>query len=375
MIKKKIGCVFYHYGKKYKHLAANAISSFKKWHPDVHVYEYTNRNLPLSVRMIESGIRKYFLAHEVMEREQLDKVIVLGCDTITTSRLDEFVDNDNADVLCTLDFVNKAALPYTNKGKIEIASPYTFFVEGVNVPPDVKKTKIFEYANQPGLTVEWGDEFKKLTENYEQLYKQDNIWVDHFFVNADVVCFNNLKALRETIFLWKNYAATSRQKKELVKNFLLVEDTLPEDEVRSILFRLNVSELRALEKYYYLSDQGALNLLVSRIIDGQEKRFKVDLVDGPTTKNITYNVRALGTIKSSHKYLKDFKIEENRLLNHAEKHVKVWHYCAGFGGLPEDECASWLQEINNKFKPEVKKFFVDECDCSYFFEKAGVTQR
>jgi len=72
-------------------------------------------------------------------------MIVLGADTITTSRLDEFIDDDEHDIIASLDY------------------PYT------------------------------GHKFR-MTEKMNLLAKKDFI-----HVNADVVCFNNIHAIEDTM--------------------------------------------------------------------------------------------------------------------------------------------------------------------------------
>jgi len=50
------------------------------------------------------GPMKYAFGYHIAKKYNYDKVIVLGADTITCARLDEFLDNNEDDVLATLDY-------------------------------------------------------------------------------------------------------------------------------------------------------------------------------------------------------------------------------------------------------------------------------
>ena len=106
---KRIACLILATGKNYQKLGKVAADSFSKWHPDVDLYfindenekeffSYKNKN------SFSVGIYKYVLAAEIMKLKKYNKIIILGSDTITCSRLDEFLDNDEDDFLATLDY-------------------------------------------------------------------------------------------------------------------------------------------------------------------------------------------------------------------------------------------------------------------------------
>lgn len=140
---KKIGCLIYYYGRRYQRLGACAVNSFAAHHPDIQLYHVGdhNRHLYQAAKYFEKvngGVYKYLLAAEIMKREKLDKIIVLGGDTITCGRLDEFIDNDE-DILVTLDY-----------------------------PYQLQTRRIFSPDSETHL-------------------------------NADVVCFNNFQAIKEII--------------------------------------------------------------------------------------------------------------------------------------------------------------------------------
>ena len=120
----KTACLIYFFGKRYEQIGSIAIKSFKKHHPDVdivHVNE-SNRGEYKSTYFLEQvghGIYKYMLAYEIMKSKGYSKVIVLGADTITCSRLDEFLDDDNSDIIGTLDY----PYPLVERGVVACPDP------------------------------------------------------------------------------------------------------------------------------------------------------------------------------------------------------------------------------------------------------------
>jgi len=141
---------------RYNELAQCSLNSFKKFHPDVELHYVNDFNLSeyhekyfKSFDLVDHiGIVRYMLAYDMMLQDNYDKIIVLGCDTITCDRMDEFI-NNNEDVLATLNYPCQESTDYWT-------TPY------------------FEVS--PGV-------------------------YDHGNINADVVCFNNPDALKKVIEL------------------------------------------------------------------------------------------------------------------------------------------------------------------------------
>jgi hypothetical protein len=141
---------------RYNELAQCSLNSFRKFHPDVELHYVNDSNLPeyyekyfKSFDLVDHiGIVRYMLAYDMMLQNNYDKMIVLGCDTITCDRMDEFI-NNNEDVLATLNYPCQESTEYWT-------TPY------------------FEIS--PGV-------------------------YDHGNINADVVCFNNPEALKKVIEL------------------------------------------------------------------------------------------------------------------------------------------------------------------------------
>ena len=141
---------------RYNELAQCSLNSFKKFHPDVELHYVNDFNLSeyhekyfKSFDLVDHiGIVRYMLAYDMMLQDNYDKMIVLGCDTITCDRMDEFI-NNSEDILATLNYPCQESTDYWTTPYFEIA-------------PDV---------------------------------------YDHGNINADVVCFNNSAALKKVIDL------------------------------------------------------------------------------------------------------------------------------------------------------------------------------
>jgi hypothetical protein len=141
---------------RYNELAQCSINSFKKFHPEVELHYVNDSNFSeyhekyfKSFELVDHiGIVRYMLAYDMMLQDNYDKMIVLGCDTITCDKMDEFI-NSNEDVLATLNYPCQESTEYWT-------TPY------------------FEIT--PGV-------------------------YDHGNINADVVCFNNPEALKKVIEL------------------------------------------------------------------------------------------------------------------------------------------------------------------------------
>ena len=139
--------------ERYDPLAQCAVNSFKKFHSDIEVFHVTNDNIEYYFDIIaeevqlydQIGLVRYIIAEKLMRKLGIQKMIVLGIDTITCARLDEFL-NDDTDVLATLNYPGPESTAYWS-------------------------TPIEEFTDASG-----------------------NKHTDVKNLNADVVCFNNVDA-------------------------------------------------------------------------------------------------------------------------------------------------------------------------------------
>jgi hypothetical protein len=168
---KKVVCVIY-MDDKYRaarpFYAENSVASFKKWHPDIELDVVGGGIIDNDIALSRIGICKQKFD------DGYTKVIMLGADTITCHRMDEFLDDDTTPFLATSD------------SKMPLA--YKFNLEHFFSP----KHGVFEWA----------------------------------VINSDVSCFNNKEVIEEIIKYidtkneWHDQAAMNyvyTQRKDLVK--------------------------------------------------------------------------------------------------------------------------------------------------------------
>jgi|MDSZ01.1.fsa_nt_gb hypothetical protein len=104
--------IFYNH-PAYEHLARNAAYSFAKWHPGIPVNLVTPETCYRGYRAYPPGFAKTLNAEHLVLNKKIDKLIILGADTITTGKLTEFLENDE-DFLHTLDYEGPHPLGYLN---------------------------------------------------------------------------------------------------------------------------------------------------------------------------------------------------------------------------------------------------------------------
>lgn len=335
----KIGCLIYFYGKKYEKLGPCALESFKIFHPDVTLFyiNETNQNDYDSTKLINNygqGIYKYMLAYEIMIKHKCDKMIILGGDTITCSRLDEFIDNNEDDVLVTLAYPFSIVYPFKSGA----------LMGGIPTP-------MISYR------------------------KADKIFEEHFHFNSDVACFNNSEALKKVVSCSISHQETH--------NAIYLN--------RNLLFpinnKLNNLGIESLTPDYYAENAG-INLLSTISHNNQiqsdvtawtnfDWNFKIKCVDSPyELSDVVYNVRSKGNISAGPgekpwgPFINKWKVDNGKLYDSEGKQIKLYHYCDSFGSISDEE----FKELVNKyifdwFNEDTKKFFKEHCACGDFFEK------
>ena len=358
----KVCCIIYHTGDNYKKIALNAISSFKKYHPDIRLFEVSDdnlsdysfsKNIKFSIAGIETeidiGARKYFIAVELMKYHGYEKVICLGADTITTARLTEFIDS-KAGIAITCDYPDAVGFPWEESGSLKRIEP------GL----------LSKVATFPKEAIE---AFHNM---YEECYINNTLPHDIVYANADVICFNSLGMLEDICAIWHKYRGITlhpKYKYRIAHELNLYDVDLSQKEVDAIRDKLleikspNATATTA-PGYHYLSEQAALNIFVAKWV---KTEGIIEIVDLPLlNKGVYYNVRSKGTPTHSNKNLKDFYVKDGKLLNHTHNQIKVWHYCASLSSNPQGFNTA-LQKINESFSDEVRQYFADNCDCENYF--------
>jgi len=171
---KRIACLFINItlGKNNYHndtfFIPNAINSFKKWNPEIDVHFVDDSNfveycekLNIKEYYDNVGLLKIHLAKEMFSKLNYDKVISIGIDTFTCARVDEFIDNDTDDLICT-------------SGAFHMVSNEFF------------TTPVIEFVDN------------------------NRVYKDVAFINGDVICINNQRAANilydVSIQNWSNHA-------------------------------------------------------------------------------------------------------------------------------------------------------------------------
>ena len=250
MSKKVMVQFFYDRPDIYGDMAKDAINSFKHFHPDVDVFVNTEIMKP----KLAAGVNKIGWVYKNAIGGNYDKVISLGCDTITLSRLDEFMDDDETDVLATFDY---------------------------NYP--LVQAPLIIPANR--------------------------------HVNADVVCFNNLDALRDMIKASPKYSDTTKW-----------------------------------NQCYH--EQAGLNEV---LLHGPYSSKIVDR-DAPAPY---YNVGAKAApsvAAMSPDRFSSFTLEDNKIMTPEGRQIKLWHYCEGFGTKEAKQVKDRVYHIKREFSEHVQAF-------------------
>lgn len=162
--------------------AKNSASSFKKWHPDTELQIInSDNNYDISVDRLNFAKQKF--------DEGYTKVIMLGADTITCSRMDEFLDDDETPFLATLD----SKMPWGIKFKPDcFFSPAHGVIEWAQINSDVScfnnKEVIDELLKYIDSKNEWYDQ---IAMSYLYTQRKDLVKIVDFPYEFTRVCYNN----------------------------------------------------------------------------------------------------------------------------------------------------------------------------------------
>ena len=373
-------------------MAKNAHDSFKKFHPDIDAYvynpytyveSYEGRFPPKVIGLYPPGICKFILGLWTTLAGGYERVIILGADTITCSRLDEFFIDYESDFIGTLDYNYPLAISSgfgtpTDKPDPAFLSPMILDDEkrGNNIV--VSPNPLLEDITDERELI--NPETEKNMEAYKHLCKNSNLYKFQFVhLNADVVCFNNLKFLKYVIdFATQNIQPAQRFENNIPPGFV--------------------------NQYY---EQGSLNFCTfagwSETSDdiltiGKEKLcfkskdLKVPKVYIPELhdESVIYNVRSHApqrniwkqyqdqslyenftfptACEKDYDFIKEYYVEDNKLYTSEGKQIKVWHYCDDFGGQRGNEFIKLEKKWIDIFNEETKNFFSNNCDCGDYFK-------
>lgn len=269
---KKIGCLFLditnHEGENYNSsnfFSYNSINSFKIFHPDIDIHHITNNNF--KEYLSELNITEYFdsvglvrihIIKELMKQKKYTKFIMLGLDTFTCSRLDEFLEDDITDMICSS------------------GPPYLF------LKTDHWTPKVVEFILN------------------NQSYK------DVDFINADVVCFNNSEIVKllysKSLEFWSNHAEQGGM------NYLNQNQT-------DLKIKVNIVDFPYVKanSLYNVRSKGSAcggnQMYKGNLYDGNYKDFN-SIVIGDIYPTSTYYVKDNKLYTNDHKQIKVFHYAE-----------------------------------------------------------------
>ena len=342
---------------RFEPMARSAAESFSKHHPDVDTFLLGPNELPIFQRSFIKyvsgaswgiGPVKYLIACELMNKLGYTKVICLGADTLTLSRLDEFMDNDSSHVIASLDANTPLGCPFNaHSPEKQLPGPAgsnSIEQEHVTVTPLV-----------------------------------DNEWLH---LNADVVCFNvdheimvrspemyslvnNFLSLFTIIqhILQEKYAhACNHYKEQGLLNFMLFAEV--DDKKQFVSYK----DLETYEQTYTKKQRDAV---YKAYID---LPWRISVVDYPYTEtDVIYNIRSIyeNDISLPRSEIFDrvskFYTKDGKVYNREHKHIKILHLRDSITQLPLRELGGHMNRWRMAFSDKVSKHLISS-GCGIFFE-------
>ena len=312
--KKRVACVAYYTDSRYDELVTNVESSFLTFNGEECDFyqinhnnqEEFNKDLQYFDFAPETFLMQYIYAYEIMMKHKYEKVIILGCDTIVCSRLDEFLDDNTTPVLATLNYYIQESTDTWTSPLIQIQYP-----DG--------KTEL-----------------------------------EHLNINADVVCYNSAEALKKTIEISiEHYTHFSIQGG---LNELAAVDKSFEVKIVDAPYPLS-------EVSYNVRSKGVprTNMIKGGLIANcwpnnihgfpQEWLIERGLVDGNPSPIYRWYV------------------QDGKLFTHDHKQIKCFHFVEGIGGRPIEAFNELISDFKTKwFNEDTIKFFKEVCNCNVFFK-------
>ena len=376
-------------------------------------------------------IKAYVACHFLMNKMGYEKAIKVGGDTITCDRLDAFLDDmdttvdQRVPILATLDFWGYQPYLYAVNDNVEhFAGPRAFvekdnlqliptrvcgyadnldqdegFVKEMNLTVESKRFEVYESLLKevpitgmiscpsletiPKIKNFLNKYFRFNEEEYEEMYKNKNLALDSMGLNADIICFNNPESLLKIIKIFTIYVNIHNMNTtyiNLFEKFRLMCYDLPYERRKEIYSAIEGKNLYGtleektnfinnlwnnIASFHFYWEQGALNIY--NFLYGKDN---IKIVDITNETSECYNVRGFGTAsqKNKTKYLKDFYIKDNKLYNHCDRQIKIFHYCANIGANEELKNSNNVKEaldeiFHSLFSKDVISFLKKQCKC------------
>jgi hypothetical protein len=311
----KAACVVFHTDSRYDELAHSAKNSFLTHNGEECDYIEVNYNNKHEFEKTfqyfdagtEPGLMQYIHAYEIMRKYNYEKIIVLGSDTITCARLDEFLDDNTTPVLASLNYY-------------------------IQESTDTWIT--------PKILIELPDGTKE---------------EEHLNINADVVCFNSHEALYRVLELSLTHYTHFSNQGGL--NELAWSDGSYEVKIVDAPYPLSKVAYNARSKGVPRLDminKGVLMNCWPRNVHGFSPQWLQErgLIDGEVSP------------------IRKWYVKDGKLFTHDHKQIKCFHFVEGLGGRPIEQFNELINDFKyHWFNEETLKFFKEVCNCTEFFNK------
>jgi|6_EtaG_2_1085325.scaffolds.fasta_scaffold00203_5 hypothetical protein len=398
---KRTLCIIYYSDVRFENLAYNAGHSFNKFHPEVNtlvcnLYDYVNNlagTIEPIVNPISHGYIKFSLACHLSICGGYEKIIILGADTITCARLNEFIDDDESDVIATLDFNYPLLIDAADeeeRGSHWRPGRRLAYISPILVEKDASSDRQeparYSLYNPNPYLESFFDINQNINSDKQETAQQhahiitnpDAYKFQFLHLNADVVCFNNLTLLKHVVdFCFQTTVLNKRFDNKIPMGF--INNYHEQGSLNFCLFAGYGSDLEN-------KDIGEVNL------DLFSKNMKKPKISIPeiTNKDIIYNVRShrsqenvltelakqnsaeilINSIatKKDIDFIKQYYVDDNKLFTSEGKQIKVWHYCDDFGRQKQEDFAKLEKKWIDTFNKETKDFFANNCNCGDYFK-------
>ena len=295
--------VFYNH-PAYAWLAENAAMSFAKWHPDIMVNVVTPKSCHKGYAQFSPGMQKTINAEHVILENRVDKLILLGADTITTGRLTEFLESDE-DILHTLDYEGVHPLGYD---KPQVNADVVCF--------NNKKSLI----NPEGGAIRFINQLAILAGG--PYYEQGSQNMSLYGEPVEFPICANLRQMEPD-----RYKDIEQKKKDRTAKYILENN----------------------KKFTH------------KIIDTPESR----VVYNARSKQLPGEVVGDETFK---KNIESFKVVDGKLMTSDDRHIKVFHICEGLGArVTNKRFRDLIEKYLGWFNDDTVDFFIKQCNCTDIF--------
>lgn len=281
----------------------NAVNSFKQFHPNIDLVYVNDENfldilkeLDITEYFDNIGILRIQIIKELMRKKHYDKVIMLGADTITCGVLDEFLNDNKTDMICS-------------------AGPAVLYIKTEYWAPKLIQ---FRLGN--------------------------NTFVDVDFINADVVCFNNLKIVEllydKSLEFWTDHAEQGGM------NYLYQNK-------EKLNVNINIVD------FPYMTTQCVYNVRSKGNASGGNQMYNGNVYDGNYADKKS---KIIGHIYPTSTYY----VKDDKLYTSDHKQIKVFHYAEGLAVKSKEEYEKCLYEIKTMwFNEETIEFLISKCNCKF----------